>query len=93
MTNVKKLKVDINETAAALKAMKKLYREPHQPNVTWENVKNYRPFKKRATILCSLRAHLRGKIHLKGSTAEEQEALVRAAWQEYQLGESQATAA
>lgn len=93
MTNVPKLKAEINETAARLKAIKKVYREPHQPNVTWATVKDYIPLKRRATILCSLRAHLRGKIHLRGSTTEQQLELVKTAWEEYRLGTSQEEAA
>ena len=92
-TNIPKLKQDINETAARLKVIKGIYRESGQPNLKWENVRDRQALKKRATLLCSLRAHLRGKIHLKGTTAEEQQALIEKAWQEYRLGEPQEEAA
>ncbi len=91
--DIRKLKTEINQTAARLKDIKKLYREPHQPNVTWSNVKDYFPLKKRATVLCSLRAHSRGKIHLRGSTAEQQAELVCKAIEEFKRGEPQEAAA
>lgn len=91
--NIEKLKTEINETAAELKSLKTLLRESHQPRVTYKTYVDRKALKNHATVLCSLRAHSRGKIHLRGLTAEQQYELVRAACEEYQRGELQEAAA
>lgn len=91
--NIKKLKTEINETALELIALKRILRESGQPRVTYKTHVDRKALKHHATVLCSLRAHCRGKIHLRGLTVEQQYELVRKACEEYQLGESQEAAA
>ncbi len=91
--DIKKLKIKLCETAVAIVMLKQLLRESGQPKVTYKTYRELKTLKQRATVLCSLRAHCRGKIHLQGSSVEKQAEFVSKASEEFQDGESQATAA
>ena len=73
MIDRKYLKLEISEVTAKLKAVKKVLRESKQPNVSWRTYSDFHSLKVRATTLCSIAAHCRGKIHLPTvKTLEEQ---------------------
>lgn len=99
--NIRKLKFDINEVAAELRRLKQTIRRTPLP---WERNlwTDLREKKRRATLLCALRAHSRGKLHLHKSTKShaylglprkevltfvDQEKLTGEIWKEYELDE------
>jgi len=65
------LRSDLSTTAALLHALKRAMRTSGHRMTRLEG-RTLVELKGRATRLCALRAHLRGRIHLRGSTLEEQ---------------------
>jgi hypothetical protein len=66
---------DLKTTAALLHALKRMLRMSGHKTSPLEAQELHR-LKDRATRLCALRAHLRGRIHLPSMTLEEQAAFV-----------------
>lgn len=64
LLNILKLKEDMRATAAAIRTRKDIARESGQPRMTWRVRGELSQLKERATQLCALRAHGRGKLHL-----------------------------
>ena len=62
--NITQIKNDLKHTAKELQEMKRLFREPEQPRVTLALYRERSALRQRATVLCSIRAHHRNKIHL-----------------------------
>jgi uncharacterized membrane protein YccC len=62
--DIVRLRNDLQNVAQELKEVKKLFREPGQPQVNWSLGQRLSRLKKRATMLCSIRAHRRRRIHL-----------------------------
>jgi hypothetical protein len=73
--DVASLRTDLSTTAALLVALKRAIRSPGHRMTSLEG-RTLVELKARATRLCALHAHLRGRIHLRGSTLEEQAAFV-----------------
>lgn len=90
--DIQKLKTEINETSVEIRKLKAVLRESGQPNVTWRTYSELRSMKGHATVLCSLRAHCRGKIHMRGQTSQEQLELIGDAWSQYQKSDAEAAA-
>lgn len=76
--DIKKLKQEIHETVKEIREHKAVTRKPHlnlsevsksQMALEW--------LKAKATRLCALRAHHRGKVHRHNMTLEEQERWLR----------------
>ena len=82
--DIKKLKTELNETAIEIRKLKDVLRESGQPHVTHRTHYDLRALKRHATVLCSLRASCRGKIHLTGLTSQEQLELIGDAWKQYE---------
>ena len=77
MFDIKRIRLDIRATALAIQTLKHRFRESHQPNLQPGDHYALMKLKHRATLLCSLRASMRGKIHLKRfASAEEQSKFV-----------------
>lgn len=73
--DISRLRSDLKTTAALLVALKKVLRSAgHQ--MTPLEARTLYDFKARATRLCALRAHLRGRLHLLRMTMDEQAAFV-----------------
>jgi len=73
---------DLKTTAALLSALKRVLRQSgHQ--CTRLEARDLRELKARATRLCCLRAHLRGKLHLRTLTLADQAAFVDEELQNY----------
>lgn len=77
--DMKKLRAAIHDTVATLQELKKRQRESHQPRWNrghddWALAKA----KTRATILCSIRAEMRGRLHRQATTHEQQLVLIQA---------------
>ena len=73
--DIGRLVSDLKSTAALLTALKRVLRTSgHQMSVM--EARDLFSFKQRATKLCALRAHLRGRLHLRGMSLEEQAAFV-----------------
>jgi hypothetical protein len=66
---------DLKTTAALLVALKRVLRSSGHRITRLEATDLFR-LKRRATRLCCLRAHLRGRIHLRHMTLDEQAAFV-----------------
>jgi hypothetical protein len=66
---------DLKTTAALLAALKRILRSAGHKTTRLE-ARDLLGFKARATRLCALRAHLRGRIHLPTMTREDQAALI-----------------
>ena len=62
--DIVRLKNDLQMVAQELKEIKRLFCEPGQPQVNSRLGQRRYSLKQRATMLCSLRAHQRNKIHL-----------------------------
>ena len=73
--DIDRLVGDLKTTAALLHALKRMLRESGHKTSPLEAQELFR-LKARATRLCALRAHLRGRIHLRAMTLEEQAAFV-----------------
>jgi hypothetical protein len=73
--NIERLVVDLKTTAALLVALKRILRSSGHRTTPLEARERSR-LKERATRLNALRAHLRGRIHLRGMTLDEQAAFV-----------------
>lgn len=72
--NVEKLREDMKDTAQELRGLKGIMRESGQPRFTWRVRASIGDLKVKATKLCSLRAHTRGRLHrpsLLDSAAQE----------------------
>ncbi len=64
--DIPRLRRDLRELAAQLRAMKKTIRTPrYLPS--WRDYRDLRAMKQAFTILCCLRAHHRGRLHLKNA--------------------------
>ena len=70
-----RLVCDLKTTATLLVALKRVLRSTGHQMSPFEG-RELRSLKARATRLCCLRAHLRGRIHLKRMTREEQAAFI-----------------
>jgi hypothetical protein len=64
--DIARLKNDLKCTADELQEIKRLFREPNQPRVHLALYQRRRALRQKATMLCSIRAHHRNKIHLRG---------------------------
>lgn len=62
--NVMKLKTDIRAVADEIHALKKETRRPNRIP-TWQESSKLGDLKKRATLLCSIQAWRRGRLHLR----------------------------
>lgn len=89
-----RLRTDIHTTTAEIRALKAIFRESGQPRLTWRVRADLGAAKERATRLCMLSAHARGRVHLAGKMdAEGQLALISDLLPEYALPEPEAKAA
>ena len=70
-----RLKLEIAEQTAAIRETKTILHQPHGPDI-WKAQRTIAEQKLRATRLCQIAAHIHGKIHLAGQTAEEQLACI-----------------
>jgi hypothetical protein len=82
--DIDRLVSDLKTTAALLTALKRVLRTSGHKTSPLE-ARDLRDLKARATRLCCLRAHLRGRLHLRGMTREEQAAFVDDERQVYTL--------
>jgi len=83
-----KLGRDIRAITCELRDLKKILRENGQPRVTWRTYADISAAKRRATLLYSLAAHCRGRLHRPSKmTLEDQHALVRELLEDYQVPE------
>ena len=82
--DVARLVSDLKTTAALLKALKAVLRASGH-RVSPLEARDLRDLKGRATRLCCLRAHLRGRLHLRRFTREEQAAFIHDEEQVYTL--------
>lgn len=73
--DIGRLVSDLKSTAALLTALKRILRASGH-EISWMEARDQRDLKARATRLCALRAHLRGRLHLRGMSLEEQAAFV-----------------
>lgn len=85
--NMKLLKEHLRDAADRARAAKKPFRESGQPNLTWAARVECAAAKEHATLLCSVRAHLRGKVHRKDLDLAGQAAYVGEAWRAYEIVE------
>ncbi len=87
MLDLAKLKFENKRLIGDIRALKKIFREPHQPRLKWEHHYQLINLKKRATQIYSLLASLRGRIHLnqKFKTLEEQNKFLEVFSQEFLL--------
>jgi hypothetical protein len=81
--NIAQLKADLRTVVTEIKEVKAILREPHQPRKDWRTQGRLESLKRKATQLCSLRAHHRGKVHLRGKTYEEQAQVFAAIMEAY----------
>ena len=82
--DIDRLVGDLKSTSALLAALKRVLRTSGHQMSPLEASDLYR-LKARATRLCALRAHLRGRLHLRAMTLEEQAAFVDDERQVYTL--------
>lgn len=59
--DMKLLKEHLRTAAINARDAKRPFRESGQPNLTWSDWRHRTEMKERATLLCSIRAHLRGR--------------------------------
>ena len=82
--NTLRLRNDLRTTAALLFALKRSIRVPGH-NISPLEASDLAWLKERATKLCALTAHLRGRVHLRTMTLDEQAAFVDDERQVYAL--------
>jgi hypothetical protein len=82
------LKQDISKDTQAIKALKKLQRESHQPNFGWKESRDLKDLKRRATIHHAVAAHLNNKLHLPKTTKEDQAKLIEKVISQYIIQEA-----
>lgn len=88
-----RLRADIKATSQQLRELKEVTRESGQPRLTWRVRADIAEAKSRATLLCSLAAHARGRLHRPAVLdAEAQGAYVAQALAGYALPEPPAEA-
>ena len=75
IVDIERLVCDLKTTAALLSVLKRMLRTSGHRTSPLE-ARDLRDLKARATRLCCLRAHLRGRLHLRSSSLEEQAAFV-----------------
>jgi hypothetical protein len=80
--DVRTLVCDLKTTATLLTALRQLQRTAGHRTTSLE-ARDRRDLKARATRLCCLRAHLRGKVHLRTMTFEQQAVFVDEEAQRY----------
>jgi hypothetical protein len=85
MWNRKLLKQDIGKDTQVIKALKVLRGESHQPNFGWRAQRDLKDAKRRATIHHAMAAHLNNKVHLAGTTKEDQLKLIEKVIPQYVL--------
>jgi len=85
MWNRKLLKQDIAKDTSTIKALKQLRQESHQPRFGWKETRDLKDAKRRATIHHAMAAHLNNKIHLAGTTREDQMKLIEKVLPQYKL--------
>lgn len=89
-----RLRADIHAITTEIRALKAVFRESGQPRLTWRVRADLGAAKERATRLCALAAHARGRLHLPGKMdAETQLAFVQPLLPEYARPESEMKAA
>jgi hypothetical protein len=76
MFDSKKLVLEIKSLAEEIRSTKKIARTHRDPD-QWASQCALPGLKARATLLCAMRAHTRGRVHRPGSTLEAQEATLR----------------
>ncbi len=82
MLDIAKLKAEMKVVEAEVRRLKAVFRESGQPNLTWRVRSSLSAEQSRATLLYSIRAHHRGRLHLKERFLREvraEEAKARAA--------------
>jgi hypothetical protein len=68
------IRVEIHSTADEIRRLKRWWRTPPDDRPELPATRfALLPSKRRATLLCMIMAHSRGRIHLRDSTTEEQE--------------------
>lgn len=80
-----RVKIEIKVVAQELKEMKNIFTEPKQPKVTLALYRKREDLRRQATILCSIRAHQRGKLHQRGTTLAQQEELIQEQLKQYEV--------
>lgn len=89
-----RLRTHIHAVTTEIRALKAIFRESGQPRLTWRVRADLEAAKGRATRLCALAAHARGRLHLPGKMdAEAQLAFVQPLLPEYALPDSEMKAA
>lgn len=89
-----RLRAAIHAVATEIRTLKAIFREPHQPRLTWRVRADLDAAKGRATQLCALAAHARGRLHLPSKMdAEAQLAFVQSLLPEYARPEPEREAA
>lgn len=82
--DIQKLKKALRDTAGDIKKLKTEMRQSgYNPSA-----KEYRQLgllKYEATRLCSIRAHGRGRVHMKGSTLEDQADYIGEGWKTFEV--------
>ncbi len=89
-----RLRADIHALVADIRALKAIFHESGQPRLTWRVRADLQAAKDRATRLCMLSAHARGRLHLAGKVDQEaQLARVQDLLPQYALPEPEVKAA
>lgn len=87
------LRADIAATTQQIRELKEIMRESGQPRLTWRVRADLAAAKMQATLLCSVAAHARGRLHRpKVQDKEAQERFVADALLKYERPEPQAEA-
>ena len=85
--NREKLAKQINLVVADIKELKSIFRESGQPRLKDHYMMWCRlgRLKDDVTLLCSIQAHSRGRIHKKGSSLEEQADFIDGCYEDYKM--------
>lgn len=73
----------IHQLVGEIKELKGFQREAHQPRFGLNEDRRLRSAKRRATVLCSIRAAMRGRLHC-AETLDKQQEMIRTAIGEFQ---------
>ncbi len=91
MLNFVALRTETSKVRDQIRAVKETLRETGQLRVTWHTYSSLSEFRHRATLLCAVRAHHRGKVHLaRKQTLAQQKEMIESCWEEFQLAEESA---
>ena len=88
MLNIEKLKTDLKETAAKIVELKKIFRESGQPRLWPVHYRDMKRLKWQATLLCAIKAHSHGKLHLMHQSLDEQWEMIDAHVDQYQKSQA-----